>query len=350
MLYQRGKVYWVKFRCAGHVYRISTGARDRPSAQRVLDALRFETRLAVCRAKLGLVSAPAPAPVSKTTPPRANMPLSEGFQQWRDWAQCNIAPASIERVECAVNSLAAFLGQRRLDRAGIEKWQDSLKQEGYAPKSINGYIGDIRAMLNRLIKMGVWHGDNPAEGIERLRLAKKAPVYLDSEQSAALMVAAEGRGWDCHAYIALMLYAGLRTGEATAARWEWIDWKRKTITVSSTAEWQPKDKDARVIPLASALCDILSPRQAAEGYILKPECKRTRTLLRSPFEAALKDAGLSGKCSPHVLRKTFASRLAQAGVSGLKLAAWMGHSDPQVTVKHYANIGQAWDSAIDSAI
>lgn len=360
MLYQpKGcRVYWMRFKVAGKAYRLSTGSRDKRHAAKVLESCRHEARMAACRGRMGLapqspLSAGYAAPVSSMpqpvkTPPRANMGLYEALETWKQWADRNITPSGIERVGYAVNSLIAYLGDRRFDRRSMQDWQQSLMDAGRSPKTVNGYVMDIQGLINRLAKMGKWHGDNPAAGIERLRIARKAPVYLDSEQSAALMVAAKDQGWDTEAYCALMLHAGLRDGEALAAMWEWIDWNRRTLTVQAGPDWQPKDKDARVIPLPSALAAILESRRADTGHILLPFSPRYRGLLRKPFEKAAKAAGLDGKCSPHVLRKTFASRLAQAGISGLKIAAWMGHSDPAITSRHYANLGTAWDAGIDA--
>ena len=49
--------------------------------------------------------------------------------------------------------------------------------------------------------------------------------------------------------------------------------------------------------------------------------------------------------TPHVLRHTFASQLAMAGVSLYKISKWLGHSDFETT-QIYAHL-QASDDDID---
>jgi integrase len=56
-------------------------------------------------------------------------------------------------------------------------------------------------------------------------------------------------------------------------------------------------------------------------------------------------AGIGTWCSPHVLRHTFASLAAQAGVSLFKIGAWMGHTMAEVTELH-SHLA-AYDSDID---
>lgn len=49
--------------------------------------------------------------------------------------------------------------------------------------------------------------------------------------------------------------------------------------------------------------------------------------------------------TPHIMRHTFASQLAKAGVSLYKIQQWLGHSDPKTTMI-YAHL-QAQDDEIE---
>jgi integrase len=44
------------------------------------------------------------------------------------------------------------------------------------------------------------------------------------------------------------------------------------------------------------------------------------------------------KAKPHELRHTFASLMIARGVTPLRLAKWMGHSDPMTTMRIYAHL------------
>jgi len=49
----------------------------------------------------------------------------------------------------------------------------------------------------------------------------------------------------------------------------------------------------------------------------------------------------------HTLRKTFGSELARQGVSLLKIQKWLGHSDPRITMQHYAHLSPTFDEDIN---
>ncbi len=57
-----------------------------------------------------------------------------------------------------------------------------------------------------------------------------------------------------------------------------------------------------------------------------------------PLALACASAAIDPAISFHVLRHTYASRLARAGVPMLAIAAQLGHADTRVTVKHYAHL------------
>lgn len=77
-----------------------------------------------------------------------------------------------------------------------------------------------------------------------------------------------------------------------------------------------------------------------------------RNVTRRGFEAARDKAGLSKSLSFHDLRHATASRLIYAGLSVVQVAKFLGHKDPNVTLKVYAHLfekGQS-DEAIRQAL
>lgn len=98
-----------------------------------------------------------------------------------------------------------------------------------------------------------------------------------------------------------------------------------------------------------ALATLRSYRQLA-GFVLAPRKKyrpkaRYRWEFRDVFVDMVVAANLDVRLiTPHALRHTFASTLAQRGVSLYKIAAWMGHSTAQVT-ELYAHL-TAYDEDI----
>ncbi len=69
--------------------------------------------------------------------------------------------------------------------------------------------------------------------------------------------------------------------------------------------------------------------------VLQTAAHRHVVNLKKKFEKVTRDAGLEWG-TPHVLRHTFGSLLAQEGVPIQQIAQLMGHSDVRVTMGHYA--------------
>lgn len=88
----------------------------------------------------------------------------------------------------------------------------------------------------------------------------------------------------------------------------------------------------------------------ASGFVLKPKLafedgKRYRWEFKGLFVSLVATAKLPAWVTPHVLRHTFASLAAQAGISLFKIGAWMGHSMTEVT-EIYAHLA-AYDADIN---
>ncbi len=92
---------------------------------------------------------------------------------------------------------------------------------------------------------------------------------------------------------------------------------------------------------------ILVPLAKSEGFCFPtPEGDRYYEQPKRAFYQILKKAALKG-VGWHTLRKTFGSELARQGVSLLKIQKWMGHSDPRITMQHYAHLSPAFDEDIN---
>lgn len=133
-----------------------------------------------------------------------------------------------------------------------------------------------------------------------------------------------------------------RKGEALSARWEWVSFENKTITVQAGHGFVPKDTDCRTIPLSDRLVKILEPLRRDSGYLIAPDKEPTkapyRIEVRFAFEKLAKIAGVPW-CTPHTQRHSFASLLVQGGVSLFKVQQWLGHSDA-ATTQVYAHLAK----------
>lgn len=134
--------------------------------------------------------------------------------------------------------------------------------------------------------------------------------------------------------------AGLRRGELRALRWSDVDFVRRQITIRSavwgTVESTTKGNRARIVDMTPELHDAL---KAARGlgdrvlYSLRGEELSNRTI-RNWLASAQRRASLEANGGAHILRHTFCSHLAMAGVPALAIQKLAGHRDLKTTMRY----------------
>jgi integrase len=121
------------------------------------------------------------------------------------------------------------------------------------------------------------------------------------------------------------------------------------LTVPTTADTTNKSHKSRTLPLNSRIIDALKPRAKKTGFVVYPDEVRGNTHYRvdpkKAFQSVAKKAGVP-TVTTHVLRHTFGTQLAKAGISISKICEWMGHADVKTTMR-YAHV-QGYDAAIDA--
>lgn len=139
-------------------------------------------------------------------------------------------------------------------------------------------------------------------------------------------------------------HAGLRFQEIVEARAFWFDMEASQIHLRKHAGIQFKDREERSIPMTAQFKAFLEgygmKKRAAQSYMLHPDVVRGKSLYRwdfgRPFGDYMSEQGVPW-VTPHVMRHTFASLLASAGVSIYHVAVWMGDG-VKVVQKHYAKL------------
>lgn len=165
----------------------------------------------------------------------------------------------------------------------------------------------------------------------------------------------------------LMMYSGLRRGEATALLWSDIDFENKTITVNKSYDFknyrlkQPKTKSGtRIVTVPDKLIAYLSEVKRNGIYVLTTAKGKmmTNSAWQSLWESYMVDlnrkysvstkerskADPRGQVitidtfSPHNLRHTFCTIMYEAGIDVLTAKEQMGHSDIKTTLAIYTHL------------
>jgi integrase len=133
--------------------------------------------------------------------------------------------------------------------------------------------------------------------------------------------------------------------------WSWIRLEERLLTVQAGEGFRPKNLNERPVPLPRDVIEVLHRRRALSGggYVFaKPGgTPYTSSHIARRFKGAVKRAGLGGEYTFHILRHTYASRLAEAGVDLYRIKELLGHADVETTLR-YAHLSlAAMQSAVD---
>jgi integrase len=232
------------------------------------------------------------------------------------------------------------LGKRHLDEISnrdIAELLKRLRQDGYSSGTTNRVLILLRFLFNLAKKWGVpGAGENPATGL------KTAPDvcrerFLSAEEAQRLLSALDGDENQVAAKaIRLLLLTGGRRNEITRAKWDYIDWERKTLLVPIA-----KSGRSRVISLSGAALQLLRSieRLPANPFIFpSPTTGRPCPSLHFPWLRIRKTSGLLD-IRLHDLRHSFASFLVNEGVSLYVVQGLLGHTQPRMT-QRYAHLQQ----------
>jgi len=140
-------------------------------------------------------------------------------------------------------------------------------------------------------------------------------------------------------------HAGLRFQEIVEARAFWFDRNSKLVHLRKHDGIAFKDREERAIPMTDEFCEFLEGYGLREPYMLAPEVKKGRAIYRydfgRPFSEYMAAQGVPW-VTPHIMRHTFASLLASAGVSIYHIAVWLGDG-VNVVQRHYAKLSPMHD-------
>jgi len=204
----------------------------------------------------------------------------------------------------------------------IQQFRAQRLKEGVKKVTTNREIQLLKRMFTIAIEEGYCE-QNPA---------KKVKLYseLDTVRDRVLSEEEEPRLFSelaehARPFVFTALHTGMRHGELLKLKWQNVDFEKRQIKVEET-----KSKKARFIPINSVLFDVLLKLKAVNG---KEQCVFPFKGVRTTFEGACRRAGLDD-LTFHDLRRTFGTRLLEAGVDIVTISKLYGHSTVLVTQRY----------------
>ena len=234
-------------------------------------------------------------------------------------------------------------GPTPLDRitfAAIEDFKNSLvidKEDGGKGLS-NKTANNILTVLRRLLALAHKRGALPSvPEIEWLPTTPGAFDFQTYEESEAL-IEATAPEWRCMVVVGLR--CGLRQGELLGLRWEDVDLKHGRITVRRSIVRGrvkgTKSRRVREVPLGEDVrAELVRQRHLRGPYVFCDLDGKhlTNGACKWPLYAACEGARLR-RIGWHVLRHTFCSQLAMAGVIPSAIQRLAGHATLKMTERY----------------
>lgn len=328
-------------------YRMPSGRQTKKRGfRRKLDAERFSATVEVQKMSGEYVA-----------PSLGRVTIAELAPSWLEHKKSSVAKSNYRTIESGwrihVQPRWGSVRIADIDLVDVEDWISELRTAELSTTMIIRLHGILAGILDGAVKAKRLRS-NPARGVDNLpSKTSKRRIYLTAGDVMKLADEA-GR----HRVLVLVLaYTGVRWGEAIALRVRDVDFLRRRLAVHSNAvqmgveheEGPTKGRVARSVPVAKFVLEELSVQCKGRGrddlvfgngtdYLPRPKSSD------GWFIGAVKRSGVQ-RITPHDLRHTCASLAVSTGANVLALARMLGHTNPALTLKTYADL---FDTDLDA--
>jgi site-specific recombinase XerD len=215
--------------------------------------------------------------------------------------------------------------------------------QGNSPRTIINLMQSIKAFCSFLVKRN-YLSKNPFDGLEKPKLKRSLPIFLDEEEARELLKACvdmkrfyKSARIRNIAIVALFLFTGIRRKELLNLKLEDLNLERGYIKVSA------KNKE-RLVPLNDTVKDFLGeylkvrPKRVIDNVFVstsKSDSPLTEQGLADVFRELKSKVKFRKKISPQILRHTFCTLMLRNGVNLRDIQLLAGHSDISTTARFY---------------
>jgi integrase len=318
----RGRTWWLDFHHRGERYQVRLGRNiSRTTAAELATVERAKT----LKGEAGIGRK------------RRDILFDDAQEEFLKWAEASKKLRTFKNYRWLTSQLMKSFQGMNLSQIHpflVEKHKQTRIAEG-ARIAANRELTCLKSIFNRCIEWRRFEGENPAKTVKLTREPKGRLRFLNLDEEKNLLNAA---GEPLRTIILTGIYAGLRIqGEALKLKWQDVDLQHGILTVQAA---YAKNGETRTIPLNRLLWEALERlskgRQSPCEFVFVSSKREPFRSIRTAFTTACQHANLAA-VSPHILRHTFASRLAMAGVDIRTLQELGGWKEIKM-VERYAHL------------
>jgi integrase len=240
----------------------------------------------------------------------------------------------LDQIEASL--IERYKDFRRSGKITSNGHPNSPTRKGVSPRTLNNELTFLHTIFNLAKRRGYIH-KNPLEEVNKINGQKKKHYEpLTKEQIEKLLKAADEK---LRPILFTFLLTGMRTGELLNLEWIDVNFDRDEIHIRAKQDWQPKDKEARTIPLHRQLKGVLQEvkDRSDSRYVFGKGDRPCPNKLLIRVQRACRRAEIP-TITVHNLRDEFASHLVMQGVGIETVSHLLGHSNIQITWDHYVHL------------
>ncbi|AYV72447.1 site-specific integrase [Bacillus sp. PK3-056] len=308
------------------------------------------------------------------------------FKEWaNDWLPLYIErngpkPGTIRLRQYSIKKLLPYFASIKLKNITEEMYQSALndlKDQDFSISTIEGVHTTAKMIFKMAVSKKMLKIDPTTNAYikkdEQIIIEsdeEELPAFFEKEELALFLNTVRKKGlFMDNAIFTTLSYTGMRVGELVALKWKDIDFNKQTIHITKTSytpdnntkKYQlvpPKTKSSRrKIAIDNIVIDTLMKHKEEQeklinhlgdsyldkGYVFAnvyrhPGYPILVKFVESRMDRSLKKTVLNLRLTPHSLRHTHTSLLAEAGVGLEEIMDRLGHHDDEVTRKVYLHV------------
>ena len=333
------------------VQKEKTGFASEREAKKAEEQLQFENKLYLMKLETE----------KKQSQTGKVVTFKEVYEEYIKYKKLTLKPDSLRalksRIECHImNYFNKFDNIADILPMDIVNWQIEIDKKGFKLKYKNALYGALSTMLNFAKNILKVIKDNPASEVGRFKSRGEISTSMQFwtyEEYQKFIKEVDKPVFKM--LFETLYFTGMRLGECLALNW--TDLSNSYISINKTIS-KEKVNGERIITTPKTLSSIrkvkLSKELNDDLLLYKKECSKIINFTEKtfifgchiPLSPTTIDRYMKKYCDRagikkiriHDLRHSHASLLLSNGVPITAVQNRLGHSDPSITLKHYAHL------------